>query len=154
MAHNKFGPDRFSRFDVYWIQTNKHPDTQAKFVYRFIHHMNFFLCIKSRANKNLEHCFQNIDNLGFLLILISLISGRWRILLTNLHTRYLQIWHIQRKVRKRRHFEYLWFLSQLLSMYRITHTNETWAEHFRIVDIWINAWFPLFINLKTNLILR
>jgi len=26
----KFGPDRFSRFDVYWIQT----DRQAKFIYR------------------------------------------------------------------------------------------------------------------------
>ena len=26
MSHKKCGPDRFSRFDVYWIQTNKHPD--------------------------------------------------------------------------------------------------------------------------------
>ena len=26
MSHKKFGPDRFSRFDFYWIQTNKHPD--------------------------------------------------------------------------------------------------------------------------------
>ena len=29
-SHKKFGPDRFSRFNVYWIQTdrqtNKHPD--------------------------------------------------------------------------------------------------------------------------------
>jgi len=23
MSHKKFGPDRFSRFDVYWIQTNR-----------------------------------------------------------------------------------------------------------------------------------
>ena len=23
MSHKKFGPDRFSRFDVYWIQTDK-----------------------------------------------------------------------------------------------------------------------------------
>ena len=23
MSHKKIGPDRFSRFDVYWIQTNK-----------------------------------------------------------------------------------------------------------------------------------
>ena len=22
----EFGPDRFSHFDVYWIQTNRHPD--------------------------------------------------------------------------------------------------------------------------------
>ena len=38
MSHKKIGPDRFSRFDVYWIQTNKqtnrHPDRQAKFIYR------------------------------------------------------------------------------------------------------------------------
>ena len=26
MFHKKFGPDRFSRFDVYWIQTNKQTD--------------------------------------------------------------------------------------------------------------------------------
>ena len=26
MTHKKFGPDRFSRFDVYWIQTNKQTD--------------------------------------------------------------------------------------------------------------------------------
>ena len=45
MSHKKFGPDRFSRFDVYWIQTNKQTnkqtnrqtDRQAKFIYRFIH---------------------------------------------------------------------------------------------------------------------
>ena len=34
----KFGPDRFSRFDVYWIQTDRQPnkqtDRQAKFIYR------------------------------------------------------------------------------------------------------------------------
>ena len=26
MFPQKFGPDRFSRFDVYWIQTNKQTD--------------------------------------------------------------------------------------------------------------------------------
>ena len=35
MSHKKFGPDRFSRFGVYWIQTNKHHDRQAKFIYRW-----------------------------------------------------------------------------------------------------------------------
>ena len=30
----KSGHDRFSRFDVYWIQTNKHQDRQAKFIHR------------------------------------------------------------------------------------------------------------------------
>ena len=34
MSHKKFGPDRFSRFDVYWIQTNRQTDRQAKFIYR------------------------------------------------------------------------------------------------------------------------
>ena len=37
-SHKKFGPDRFSRFDVYWIQTNKQTNKQtnrqAKFIYR------------------------------------------------------------------------------------------------------------------------
>ena len=39
MSHKKFGPDRFSRFDVYWIQTNKQTNKQtnrqAKFIYRW-----------------------------------------------------------------------------------------------------------------------
>ena len=26
MSHKKFGPDRFRRFDVYWIQTNRQTD--------------------------------------------------------------------------------------------------------------------------------
>ena len=41
MSHKKFGADRFSRFDVYWIQTNKQidrltdrqTDRQAKYIY-------------------------------------------------------------------------------------------------------------------------
>ena len=28
-SHKKFGPDRFSRFDVYWIQTNRQTDKQT-----------------------------------------------------------------------------------------------------------------------------
>ena len=40
MSHKKFGPDRFSRFDVYWIQTdrqiNRQTDRQAKFIYRLV----------------------------------------------------------------------------------------------------------------------
>ena len=38
-SHTKFGPDRFSRFDVYWIQTNKHPqtDTQTSKVYIYVY---------------------------------------------------------------------------------------------------------------------
>ena len=51
MSHKKFGPDRFSRFDVYWIQTNKQTnkqtDRQAKFIYRyelFLCSLELFLC--------------------------------------------------------------------------------------------------------------
>ena len=29
MSHKKFGPDRFSRFDVYWIQKNKQTPKQT-----------------------------------------------------------------------------------------------------------------------------
>ena len=29
MSHKKFGADRFSRFDVYWIQTNKQTNRQT-----------------------------------------------------------------------------------------------------------------------------
>ena len=40
MSHKKFGPDRFSRFDVYWIQTNKQTNKQADkpnlYIYRRI----------------------------------------------------------------------------------------------------------------------
>ena len=34
MSHKKIGPDRFSRFDVYWTQTDKQTDRQDKFIYR------------------------------------------------------------------------------------------------------------------------
>ena len=30
MYHKKFGPDRFSRFDIYWIQTNKQTNKRNK----------------------------------------------------------------------------------------------------------------------------
>ena len=33
MSHTKFGPDRFSCFDVYWKQTNRHPDGQANYIW-------------------------------------------------------------------------------------------------------------------------
>ena len=29
MSHKKFGPHRFSRFDVYWIQTDRQTDKQT-----------------------------------------------------------------------------------------------------------------------------
>ena len=33
MSHKKFGPDRFSRFDVYWIQTDKQTNKQTSQIY-------------------------------------------------------------------------------------------------------------------------
>ena len=33
-SYTKFGPDRFSRFDVYGIQTNKQTERQTKFKWR------------------------------------------------------------------------------------------------------------------------
>ena len=30
MSHKKFGPDRFIRFDVYWIQTDRQTDKKTK----------------------------------------------------------------------------------------------------------------------------
>ena len=53
MSHKKFGPDRFSRFDVYWIQTNGQTDRQAKFIYR----RNFeFLTKEICSSKQIEVC--------------------------------------------------------------------------------------------------
>ena len=31
-SHVKFGTDRFGCFDVYWIQTNRHPDKGSKYI--------------------------------------------------------------------------------------------------------------------------
>ena len=33
MSHKIFGPDRFSRFDVYWIQTNRQTNRQTSQIY-------------------------------------------------------------------------------------------------------------------------
>jgi len=32
MSHKKIGPDRFSRFDVYWIQTNRQTDKAKLYI--------------------------------------------------------------------------------------------------------------------------
>ena len=36
MSHKIFGPDRFSRFDVYWIQTDRQTDKQTSQIYIYI----------------------------------------------------------------------------------------------------------------------
>ena len=35
MSHKKFGPDWFSRFDIYWIQTNKQTDKPNLYIDSF-----------------------------------------------------------------------------------------------------------------------
>ena len=47
MYHKKFGPDRFSRFDVYWIQTDRQTDRQAKSVYKFS--LSVFLFVSNKG---------------------------------------------------------------------------------------------------------
>ena len=40
-VHTKFGPDRFSRFDVYWIQTDRQTDKQSTYIdYNFLKFQN------------------------------------------------------------------------------------------------------------------
>ena len=72
MSHKKFGPDWFSCFDVYWIQTNKHinkhPPRQAKFIYR-LGRMYFFsgtLVLISRGTRHLKKGMPNSQRNIFL----------------------------------------------------------------------------------------
>jgi len=59
MSHKKFGPDRFSRFDVYWIQTNRQTDKQAKFIYRYIHVIHFKNCGFFTKSDSCIYCLRN-----------------------------------------------------------------------------------------------
>ena len=42
----KFGPDRFSRFDVYWIQTNRQLPGQTDKINLYIDGLMLFKCFK------------------------------------------------------------------------------------------------------------
>ena len=53
----KFRPDRFSRFDVYWIQTDKQTDRQAKFIYRL--YQKFRLPTTLNSEKFISQGFVN-----------------------------------------------------------------------------------------------
>ena len=48
ISHTKFGPDRFCRFDVYWIQTNKQTDKQAKFILTYMINKSIDFCVHER----------------------------------------------------------------------------------------------------------
>ena len=67
MSHKKFGPDRFSRFDVYWIQTNRQTDRQAKFIYRF--RVCSFSQKQKRIITNHKCRMHNTNFINFLLFL-------------------------------------------------------------------------------------
>jgi len=71
MSHKKFGPDRFSRFDVYWIQTNKQTnkqtDKQAKFIYRL--NLHFIFKISFHQNDNFVLNMIRSSSLQFFVII-------------------------------------------------------------------------------------
>ena len=50
MSHKKFGPGRFSRFDVYWIQTNRQTDKPNLYIDMIRYLSNMF-----RANDVFTH---------------------------------------------------------------------------------------------------
>ena len=63
-SHKKCVPNRFSHFDVYWIQTEKQTPRQAKCIYRLPSKKNFmytssinlkslFVCLSYLLNKSL-----------------------------------------------------------------------------------------------------
>ena len=53
MSHKKFGPDRFSRFDVYWIQTNKQTDKPNIYIdIRF--NLQTYICVNEFKRKTIE----------------------------------------------------------------------------------------------------
>ena len=65
MSHKKFEPDRFSRFDVYCIQTDIHPDRQtnkqtkrqAKFIYRFLLYALITHILNIKAGTGLNYLY-------------------------------------------------------------------------------------------------
>ena len=71
MSHKKFGPDRFSRFDVYWIQTDKQTDKQTSQIYIQITRILIWLGrIKTRTNilvhsSSFDVSFVAGDNMNF-----------------------------------------------------------------------------------------
>ena len=75
MSHKKFGPDRFSRFDVYWIQTDKQTNRQAKFIYRYTGYRGIF---QHKLTKGLFT--MNID---------PYIIRKFKEKLTNIHQNYV-----------------------------------------------------------------
>ena len=55
MTQKQFGPDRFSRFDVYWIQTNKQTDK----LNLYIDYLALPLSMSIKGNKSTNHVFNH-----------------------------------------------------------------------------------------------
>ena len=70
MSQKKFGPDRFSRFDVYWIQTNKQTDTMTSQIYIYIYMNVLFYYkhyIRFKQKKGLNRQFRKFKGCCILL---------------------------------------------------------------------------------------
>ena len=74
--HTKFGPDRLSRFDVYWIQTNKQTDRQAKFIYRFVKPQSKINKFHNEKHGQLLHSWYEKVSKGLNSFIISLTRVR------------------------------------------------------------------------------
>ena len=84
-SHTKFGLDRFSRFDVYWIQTNRHPHKQtppgqAKYIYKYFAWVSVCLfCVEPRVTPGKVYYDPNFKNL-FLSFFCKILQLRKNIL--------------------------------------------------------------------------
>ena len=71
-SHTKFGPDGFSRFDVFWIQTNKQKQTSNVYIYTsllgrfapifyfYCEHVHFVYIVKEKQTKHFADFIRKI----------------------------------------------------------------------------------------------
>ena len=56
MSHKKFGPDRYSRVDVYWMQTNKQTDNPNLYTDKFVlKNFIFDFLLRTECKKNASY---------------------------------------------------------------------------------------------------
>ena len=72
MSHKKFGPDRFSRFDVYWIQTDKQTNRQTD---KQTDKPNLYID-KDNKTENRKSKFKIINNLKCIGLVKKVVSLR------------------------------------------------------------------------------
>ena len=76
MSHKKFGPDRFSRFDVYWIQTNKQTNKQTDKLNLYIDVLDKTLQFRSVTKHTWGHVScKKKDHLGSIISVVMLFIG-------------------------------------------------------------------------------